>query len=125
MIGGGKEKRMHSINYIEIPSKDFEKSKKFYGDIFGWQFDYMKEADYLSFKTPDGLGGGFDKHYDISAKPGIIFYIEVEDIPATLSKVEKSGGKTVKGKTQISPEHGYYAFVKDVHGNQIGVWSKK
>lgn len=116
---------MNGICHIEIPSKDYEKAKKFYGEVFGWECNDMPEMKYVTYKPQDGPGGGFDKSLEITPKPGITIYIEVEDIEAALKKVEDAGGKCVKGKTQISPEYGYYAFISDLEGNQIGLWGKK
>jgi predicted enzyme related to lactoylglutathione lyase len=116
---------MNGVCHLEIPAKDFEKVKKFYGAMFNWEFTEMKDWNYLLFKAPDGVGGGFDKSYDISAKPGIVFYIEVDDIDSSLKKAESLGGKCIKPKTQISPEFGYLAFVSDLDGNHIGLWCKQ
>jgi predicted enzyme related to lactoylglutathione lyase len=116
---------MNGICHIEIPAKDFEKAKKFYGDLFNWEFTEIKEWNYLLFKAPDGIAGGFDKRYEISAKPGIVLYIEVADIDAAINKAESLGGKCIKPKTQISPEYGYMAFVSDLDDNHIGLWCKK
>ncbi len=116
---------MNGICHMEIPSKDFEKAKKFYGELFDWKFDLMKEWNYMLFTAPDGIGGGFDQSYELSEKPGILFYIEVEDVSATLEKVKGIGGAIVKEKTQISPEYGYMGVVTDLEGNQLGLWSKK
>lgn len=116
---------MNGICHIEIPSKDFDKAKKFYGEVFGWECNLMGEMNYLTYKAPDGPGGGFDKSLEPASKPGISIYIEVESIEATIEKAEGLGGKCVKGKTQISPEYGYYAILTDLEGNQIGLWAQK
>jgi len=116
---------MNGICHLEIPSKDFEKARKFYGGLFGWQFDYIKEMDYLMYKAPDGVNGGFAKEYEIATKPGITIYIEVDDLNATIKKAKEVGGAIVKEKTMIAPEFGYFAFIKDPEGNQIGLWAKK
>jgi predicted enzyme related to lactoylglutathione lyase len=116
---------MNGICHMEIPSKDFEKAKKFYGQLFKWEFTEMKEWNYLLFKAPDGIGGGFDHSYDISTKPGMVFYLEVDDIDATIKKAEGIGGKCIKAKSLISPEIGFMAFISDLEGNQIGLWGKK
>ncbi len=115
---------MNGICHVEIPSKDFAMAKKFYGEVFGWECRYIPEMDYMTFKTPDGVGGGFDKDREISLHPGIEIYIEVEDIDATIKKTEAAGGTCVKGKTQISQEMGYYALIVDMEGNQLGLWAK-
>ena len=84
----------------------------------------MKEWNYMLFKAPDGIGGGFDKNFDFASKPGFLFYIEGEDVADTIKKAEGLGGKMVKEKTQISPEYGFMGVVTDLEGNQIGLWSK-
>jgi hypothetical protein len=115
---------MNNVCHIEIPSKDFAKAKKFYGDVFSWTFQDIPEMNYLIYKAPDGIGGGFSKEAEFSSKPGILLYIEVENMEGSIKKAEQAGGATVKGKTQISPDMGYYAMVKDLEGNVIGLWSK-
>jgi predicted enzyme related to lactoylglutathione lyase len=115
---------MNGICHIEIPSKDFEKAKKFYGDVFGWEFQMMGEMDYMTFKPPDGPGGGFDKSLEIASKPNLHIYIEVDNIDAALKKVEGAGGTTVKEKTQITPEYGYFAIFSDLEGNKISIWGQ-
>jgi predicted enzyme related to lactoylglutathione lyase len=114
---------MNGICHVEIPGTDFEKMRKFYGDIFGWETQLIPEMDYATFKTPDGIGGGFSKQLKTSDS-GVLFYIEVEDIEATLKNIEGGGGKTVTPKTQISPEIGYFAVFTDIADNIIALWSK-
>ncbi|MCD6162263.1 MAG: VOC family protein [candidate division Zixibacteria bacterium] len=116
---------MNGICHIEIPSKDFEKAKRFYGDVFNWKFQDITEMSYMTFMAPDGVNGGFTKKFAIASNPGIVFYIEVEDIPAAIKKSEKAGGNTLVAKTEISSEFGYFAFINDLEGNRIGLWAKK
>ncbi len=113
-----------NIVHIEIPTTDMSTSTKFYSALFGWEMNQLKPS-YTLFKTPPkGPAGGLDA----SLKPmdgGIIFYIEVEDIDATLLRVAEFGGETITPKTVISEEIGYYAIFKDPCGNRIGLWSQK
>jgi predicted enzyme related to lactoylglutathione lyase len=81
--------------------------------------------NYTLWKAPDGPGGGFSTQSQINEKAGIYLYIEVESIEAALSKIEENGGKTTQGKTEITPEFGYYAIFTDVDGNSMGLWSQK
>jgi predicted enzyme related to lactoylglutathione lyase len=115
---------MNGICHIEIPCTDLNKAARFYGDVFGWETQMIPEMDYAVYKAPDGVGGGFSKSARISDEAGIMLYIEVEDIPATLKKIEASGGKQIKEKTRISPEHGYFGLFVDGEGNAVGLWSK-
>ncbi len=114
---------MNGICHVEIPCTDFEKVKKFYSDVFGWETQIIPEMDYAMFKGKDGPGGGFSKQLKVS-ETGILFYIEVEDIEATLKKIDASGGTTITGKTQISPEIGYFAIFTDSENNIIALWAK-
>jgi len=116
---------MNNICHVEIPSKDFGKAKKFYGELFNWRFTEMPGMDYLLFNPPEGVGGGFSKGMEFVSKPGVLVHIEVADIIATINDAEKIGAKCIKGKTQITPEYGYFAILNDLEGNQIGIWSRK
>ncbi len=114
---------MHGFCHIEIPTTDAKKSGEFYRKLFNWNVD-ESNPDYLMFSTPGNDGGGFTT----SSKPtkdGVVVYIEVEDIEAKLKEIEAAGGKTIKAKTGISPEFGYYALFSDPCGNTIGVWGRK
>ena len=51
-------------------------------------------------------------------------FIEVEDIEATLAKVETAGGAVITPKSKISDEHGYFATFKDPQGIDWSLWSK-
>jgi len=116
---------MNGFCHIEIPSRDFAKARKFYGDLFIWKFTEMPGMNYLLFNPPDGVGGGFSQGNELAKKPGVLVHIEVADIDTTIKKAEKIGGRCLKGKTQITPEYGYFAILNDLEGNQIGIWSKK
>jgi uncharacterized protein len=115
---------MNGIGYVEMPSRNFEKTITFYRELFGWKFDYMPEMKYMTFQAPEGPGGGFSTALKAAQTPGIIFYINVDDIESIVLKSGKVGGSCITTKTRISPEMGYYAVLGDPDGNHIGVWSK-
>ena len=50
-----------------------------------------------------------------------IFYVQVDDISATLAKAESLGGKTVVPKVDI-PGYGSFAWLSDPDENVIGLW---
>jgi hypothetical protein len=114
---------MHGFCHIEIPTTDSQKSKEFYNKVFGWKIN-ESNPDYLMFSTPDNEGGGFTT----LSKPvqgGVVLYIEVDDIEKKLTEIQTAGGKTVKGKTGISPEFGFYALFTDPCENITGLWAKQ
>ncbi|MFI5412443.1 MAG: VOC family protein [Candidatus Micrarchaeales archaeon] len=121
---------MDSIVHFEIPADDTERAKKFYKGVFGWQIDDMPEMNYTILRTakigkdmmptePGRINGGMMKRSKEIAHP--VVTIAVDDIDATLKKLEKAGGKTVMGKQSIGGM-GFTAYFKDSEGNVIGLW---
>lgn len=95
----------------------------FYTNLFGWTATPMPgEFPYYSIDTKSTLGinGG------IGAAPGktlITFYVEVDDLQATLDKAEEMGGTTVQPVTVVVPEMVSIANVADPQGNIVGLVS--
>jgi predicted enzyme related to lactoylglutathione lyase len=114
------------INWIEYNSNNPDETQAFFGDVFGWSFEKMSDT-YHVFRSGATEGelrhGGFPSGTSLNPQPCVAF-IAVDDIPATLAKVEAEGGSTVTGKTQISPEHGYFATFRDPHGVCWSLWSQ-
>ncbi|MFQ6088186.1 MAG: VOC family protein [Candidatus Methanofastidiosia archaeon] len=111
--------------HVEIPTTNFEVSKKFYESVFNWKVSIVPEMNYALFET-GGLDGGFDKVEEV--KPGgVVLYILADDIKETLKKIESAGGKVLERETLISEEYGYFALFQDPEGNVLGLWreSKK
>ena len=51
----------HKINYIEFSTSDVGKTKTFYSNVFGWEFQDWG-PDYISFSSEaGGIDGGFRK----------------------------------------------------------------
>ncbi len=113
---------MNQFCHVELAARDFEKVKKFYGEIFDWKFEYIPPMDYLMFNVEGGIGGGFDKSMKASTESGPMIHIQVGDIDATLKKVENYGGKVLRPKTLISPDIGSFAVFHDTEGNRMGIF---
>ncbi len=119
---------MGKIVHIEIPAPDLEKAKEFYTKLFSWKVELVPGMDYAMWSSDEegvtGVSGGFEK----MSKPtsdGPLIHIGVDDIDAKLKEIEAAGGKTVKPKTKISDEFGFFAVFLDVFGNRLGLWSNK
>ena len=116
---------MGKLYHFEIPSKDYERSKKFYEALFGWKVDIQPEMNYALIHVEGGTGGGFTNEAEPMTDFGCGLYFEVEDIPGTMKKAVGLGGAEVIPKTGIGGgEMGYYSVFKDPDGNLIGLWSK-
>src|SRR3989442_7767599 len=81
------------VDYIEFGATDVGRTKQFYQQVFGWQFqDYG--PDYTSFQ--DGrLSGGFTKDAPVRpANPLVVIYaVQLEAIEA---KITQAGRENVR-----------------------------
>jgi predicted enzyme related to lactoylglutathione lyase len=112
----------HKIVHIEFAAKDPRASATFYAEVFGWKYQEMPEMNYITFDTEADLGGGFPETDGEMMNPGdVIVYIDTDDIPASLVKIEAAGGKTLMPQTEI-PEMGWFAFFEDPAGNRVALY---
>jgi predicted enzyme related to lactoylglutathione lyase len=54
------EELMHAFGHIEIPTTNLQKSKKFFGTVFGWTFSHIQDIDYTIIHTGKHPNGGFE-----------------------------------------------------------------
>ena len=107
--------------HVEIPTKDRNRAKSFYGEVFGWRFDEAPEMDYTLFHTPGNLVGGgfFSPSEQVPAK--VTNYFLVDSIEKAAERVKAFGGQTVGPKVEV-PTHGSFMHVLDSEGNLIALW---
>jgi predicted enzyme related to lactoylglutathione lyase len=111
----------NKIDYIEIPVRNVAASKKFFADLFGWEFtDYG--PDYTSFS--DGrMYGGFSKADTVASEAGgsvlIVFYRH--DLEAACDAVVAAGGKIVRDIFAFPGGHRFH--FSDPSGNEYALWS--
>ena len=119
---------MPTIVHYEIPVNDIERSKKFYGDLFGWKIEkwpgMTPAGEYWMISMADingnkALGGGIHKRMHPDQRS--ISYIGVKAVDEYSSKVEKLGGKVVTPKMTV-PGLGYFAFCLDTENNSFAIW---
>ena len=107
------------IDYIEFRVRDIERTKAFYGTVFGWRFtDHGPE--YCEFR--DGrLAGGFTT--EGAPEPGgplVVLY--GDDLPALSEAIRRAGGKISKSIFDF-PGGQRFHFV-DPNGYELAVWTK-
>lgn len=121
----------HPVVHFEVIGKDPARLRKYFGELFGWEFDVpspvaqeVSEPDSYGFvdliTTPDGsgirggIGGGAE--YESHA----IFYVGVPDVEAALRQAEALGGMRVMGPA-TSPRGLVVGHFTDPEGTLIGV----
>ena len=122
---------MDKVVHFEVPYDDLERAKKFYSEVFGWQFQAMPEMNYNIVRTVEvderqmpkesgAINGGMYKRDEQSAKSPVIV-ISVKSIDESIAKMKALGGKVFRSKIQVG-QMGHYAQVIDTEGNIIGIW---
>jgi len=106
------------VVHFEVLGKNADKLQSFYKDIFNWQFTPAVPG-YAMAKPGTGINGGIGG--DQSAGAGrVTFYVEVNDLDATLRNIEKRGGKTVQPPDAV-PNGPTIALFSDPEGHIIGL----
>ena len=113
----------NTIDYIEMPSHDLAKTKKFLSALFGWSFvDYG--PDYASFDDGRMTGGFFasEKTADVGAGAPLVVFYHLE--------LKKMRAKVVDLAGQITREifefpGGRRFHFREPGGGEFAIWSDK
>lgn len=109
-----------SIVHIELPCKDPERAKKFYGELFGWKFQDIPEMNYTLFEAANPPGGGLFVPEQFNPG-GALNYILVEDVDAKAKEIEAAGGQILVPPSEI-PNQGQFAVFKDPEGTTMALF---
>jgi uncharacterized protein len=107
------------IVHLEIPSDDTEKSRKFWGSLFGWQFEaYPGPNEYHMARVGDQSGVAVTNMEP--GKRGTRPYFDVDDIKAGVARVKELGGQA--SDAMPVPNMGWFSTCTDPEGNEFGLW---
>jgi uncharacterized protein len=110
------------ICYIEMPATDITRSAEFYRRVFGWNI--RKRGD-GSLAFDDGVGevsGTWVTGRPPSTMPGLMIYIMVDSVAATVDALVAAGGEIVQPIGADAPE--ITARFRDPGGNVIGLYQE-
>jgi predicted enzyme related to lactoylglutathione lyase len=124
------------VVHFEIIGKNPKELRRYYGELFGWEFDtsgpvsesVSEKGDYGFIERnttgdgtgiPGGVGGGlgYESH--------TIFYVGVPDVGAALNRAERLGGTRLMGPEEKPGGGLVVAHFKDPEGNSIGLAGPK
>ena len=115
-LGNGK------ICYIEIPATDISRSAHFYARSFGWN---IRRRGGGATAFDDGVGqvsGAWVLGRPSATTPGLMVYIMVDSVAATLELVVANGGEIVQPIGADAPE--ITARFRDPAGNVLGLYQE-
>ena len=107
--------------HFEFMTDDVNRCRKFYGGVFGWEFDDRSMPGYTLIQTGKEPGGGLMQRPQGVPRSSFMVYFMVDDIGGTLRKATQTGGTVLKTETPI-PGVGAFAVFSDPDGNAIGVF---
>jgi hypothetical protein len=104
------------VVHWEIVARDPDRQTAFYRDLFNWEVGEGPIA-----MIPPGIGGpepGPGGHIRQGEKPGVVLYIQVRDLGASLVRVGELGGAAVSEPFDV-PNGPTLAAAEDPEGNPI------
>ena len=118
-----------AFSWTELLTTDVEESKKFYHEVFGWefkQFDGSEMPYTVIVANGEEVGGIMDMPPNLP--PGVPphwgNYVTVDDIDKTVEKVKELGGNIFFGPMDV-PNVGRFAVIQDPKGAVIMAISYK
>jgi predicted enzyme related to lactoylglutathione lyase len=110
------------MGHVEIPADDPDRAKRFYSELFGWQFQETPGYEgYHMFRAgPGEVGGAIGKRGEM-ARETMVQYVTVDSIDEVAAKAGDLGGEVVLPRTEV-PGQGWYGVLRDSEGSEIGLW---
>ena len=109
------------VVHWEISSRNAKPLQDFYSNLFGWLINADNPMQYGLVDTglKLGINGGIYQGNE-QQPPGVVMYVQVEDIQSYLDKAVNLGGKVILPVTEV-PDMVTYALVTDIEGNTVGL----
>jgi uncharacterized protein len=110
----------HPVIHAEIRSEDPDGTRRFFADLFGWKVASeggFPGYTFIDTGTEDGPATAIGPRQGPDDE--VLFFVAVEDVPATLAKAEELGG-TITQPAQEVPGVTFGVFA-DAQGHRIGV----
>ena len=114
--------RPGGISYLHIPATDVGAAARFYESVFGWDV-HGHDSERPGFVDSTGhVAGARMSDQAVSREPGLLPYIYVSDVAATVDLVVAYGGEIVaapyaEGNLSV-------ATFRDPAGNVMRLWQE-
>jgi uncharacterized protein len=103
---------------FEIGAAEMQPLVRFYGELFGWGLEQLSEGYTLAdTRGGRGINGGIGRSQ--TGDPWSTFYVEVDDLQATLDRAEALGARTVVSPLELPGMA--FAMLDDPDGLLVGL----
>jgi predicted enzyme related to lactoylglutathione lyase len=110
------------ICYIELPATEIARSAEFYNRVFGWKIRQRGDGNTAFDDAAGEVSGRWVLGRAPAASPGLLVYIMVDNVAATLDLIVANGGTIVQPIGADAPE--ITARFRDPAGNVIGLYQE-
>jgi predicted enzyme related to lactoylglutathione lyase len=110
------------ICYLEVPAFDVAQSATFYKTVFGWNVRQRSDGSTAFDDSVGEVSGTWKTGRPPSPEPGLLLYIIVDSVAATLDAVVAHGGEIVQPIGADAPE--ITARFRDPGGNVLGLYQQ-
>ena len=115
-------RRHGKICYLEIPTADIGRSVAFYQAVFGWKTRRRGDGA-IAFDDASGeVSGAWVTGRPASGTPGLLLYVMVDSVAATVAKIIGEGGRIVQPLGVDAPE--ITTRFADLDGNVLGLYQE-
>ena len=111
------------ICYIEMPATDVSRSANFYKQVFGWNIRTREDGTTSFDDTVGGVSGTWVVGRSPATEPGLLLYVMVDSVAATLDTIFTNGGEIVQSIGADAPE--ITARFRDPAGNVVGLYQER
>jgi predicted enzyme related to lactoylglutathione lyase len=105
-----------------MPALDIETSAAFYQEVFGWKTRKRGDGATAFDDAAGQVSGTWKKNRKPATEPLLLVYIMVDDMEATISMIQKKGGRIVQPVGNDLPE--ITARFSDPAGNVFGLYQQ-
>jgi|HubBroStandDraft_6_1064221.scaffolds.fasta_scaffold05523_4 predicted enzyme related to lactoylglutathione lyase len=110
--------------YVEIPAANVHESASFYEKVFRWNIRH-RGTFRPCFDDAGTVSGAWVTGRDVARAPGLLPYIWVDDIDATVAQVALHGGSIITSPHPDEPgSTSWIATFRDPAGNAIGLYQE-
>ena len=110
------------ICYLEMPALDIRRSAEFYEKVFGWRIRQRSDGSTAFDDTTGEVSGTWVRGRSPATSPGLLLYIMVDSVAATIDAVIAHGGELVQPTGADAPE--ITARFRDPGGNVFGLYQE-